>query len=134
MRTPCVARTGRHASSNWTQIVTSDATARLSPCFCSGGLKRKPIEYKRTMSDGLIWALAIGLPAIAGFVSHRVGPVVLGAVVSWIALGIADEAITDSELHVEGIGLLFSLAVLAGLAALGAWAGTAIRGGASRSS
>jgi hypothetical protein len=70
---------------------------------------------------------AIALPAVAGFLVQRVGPVALGAVCLWVLVGWVDLERTSADLHFEGLAVLVVLSGLASLAALGAFIGATAR-------
>jgi hypothetical protein len=72
-------------------------------------------------------AVTVLLPAVAAFVSGRVGPVVLGAVAAWTVVGWISLQVTDADLHMDGFGVLIVWAEIAALAAIGAYAGLLLR-------
>jgi hypothetical protein len=77
--------------------------------------------------DFFVVGAAVALPAVAGFLVRRIGPVVLGSVCLWLLVGLADLVRTDADLHPEGLAPLVVLTGLAGFAAVGAFAGATAR-------
>jgi hypothetical protein len=77
--------------------------------------------------DFVVVGAAVALPAVAGFVVQRVGPVVLGAVCLWLLVGWIDLERTNADLHFEGLAVVVVLTGLAGFAALGAFMGATAR-------
>ena len=99
------------------------------------GRRTRPLE-PHDRSDGavrlrhvdfLVVGAAVALPAVAGFVVQRVGPVVLGSVCFWLLVAWADLERTNADLHFEGLAVVVVLTGLAGFAALGAFMGATAR-------
>lgn len=65
--------------------------------------------------------------AIAGFLLRRVGVVVVGALVIAAVLLSVFSAVSTADLHVEGLGILFVMAEIALVTAVGAGVGVLAR-------